>query len=125
MNNSSTLLDDVDNHIYENRKKPHDHFVKGISAKNGKTVRARINGGFFYNYANHWDKSICKQRCDVCNVDCCDHSVMNAKQFYFKYTTDSRFQYKNVRKCTNCTTHICEDCIPIRGRKIKIDMDDI
>ncbi len=110
---------------YEIRKRPHDRFVKGVPTKNGKTVRAKLNGAMYYNYAENWGKDVCKTMCEICNVHCCDHTVMNHRQHRYKYTTDSRLQCKNVRKCDSCTTHICEECIPIRGRKIKIDMNDL
>ncbi len=121
---SLTENDEVSN-LYYIRKESQIKHVKGLYSKKGNTIRAQINGANYYNYNNQWGAPTIDNLCSICNVNCCNHTLMNTKQYHYRHTADSRFQYKNVRQCDICSTHACSARIHIRGRKITITIDDI
>ncbi len=106
--------------LYILRKAPRAKMVKGFLAKNGKTVRAMMNYAQRYNYEGYTDQGNCQKKCYVCNSDGCDHMIHNKPSHMFKYTDNSHFHMKDVRKCDCCPTHVCENTIPIRGRSLRI-----
>lgn len=98
---------DID--LYNLRKQSHVKQIKGVIT-HGKTIRSRSGRTF---------------SCNICKCSVCEHVTHpDYKDLIYKYTTDSRLQKKNVRKCDCCSTHVCTSIIPIRGRHIKPEMND-
>ncbi len=96
------MNDNID--LYNLRKQSHVKQVKGVVTC-GKTIRSRSGKTF---------------KCNICKCSVCDHITHpDYKDLVYKYTSDSRLQKKNVRKCDCCNTHICTSNIRIRGRHIK------
>lgn len=116
--------DDSSDDLYYYRKKPTADYVKGVLTRNGNTVRAQINHiNHYYYYTTKYMDGMIQQdnSCRICKEDYCMHSLESSQIPVNKYTANSRNQKKMVRKCDCCCfTHICEDLIPIRGRKIRV-----
>lgn len=87
----SKVNDEFDNHIKPDR---HNINVKGIVCRSGRTVRpvGRGNGWIIPNRVS-------------------DDSRQHPSRL---------LRVRKVRRCDCCRTHLCENNIPIPGRKIKV-----